>query len=120
MDIIESGPLAGYPRKVYDRFKKYHDVNPKVWKLFVQFARQMKQSGRSTYSAEIIINQIRWHHDIESKGKDVFKINNDFKPMYARMLVHKYPKEFEGFFKFREVRSMGIGSREEREARGEL
>jgi hypothetical protein len=119
MEFVKTGPLAGYPRHMYNKFKKYHQDNPKVWELFKKFAYDMKNSGREKYSAEIIVNQIRWHYDISSKGDDVFKINNDFKPMYARMLAHKYPKDFGDFFQFRTVRSRGIGSEEERARRGE-
>lgn len=119
MEYIKSGPLEGYPKHVYEKFKQYHTDNPKVWDLFKRFAYDMRNTGRETYSAEIIINQIRWHHDIESKGGEAFKINNDYKPMYARMLVYKYP-EFKDFFKFRKVTSRGIGSEEERARRGEV
>lgn len=114
-----NGPFEGYPKSVILKFRDYHNSHPKVYKLFKQYANQMKESGREHYSAEIIINQIRWHHDIKSNGADVFKISNDFKPLYARLLVYKFP-EFKDFFQFRQVRSLGIGSEEERERRKAL
>lgn len=114
-----NGPFEGYPHSVIEKFRTYHLSHPKVFILFKQYANEMIKSGREHYSAEIIINQIRWHHDIQSKGADVFKISNDFKPLYARLLVFKYP-EFKDFFQFRQVRSLGIGSDEERERRKNL
>jgi len=61
------------------------------WKLFRQFSMEMKNAGKESYSAEIIINQIRWHHDIESKGGEAFKINNDYKPMYTQNVSIQIP-----------------------------
>jgi len=104
-----------YPKEVLGKFKAYHLRNPKVYEEFKRLAFQMKKTGRKKYSAEIIINVMRWHLDLKTTG-DVFEINNDFKPLYARLLIYHFP-EFTRFFEFRKVRSKGVGSIEERERR---
>lgn len=104
--------FEGYPKHVLDRFSEYHRENPQVYQAFKDLAFEMKRTGRKKYSAEVIINVLRWNYDLGTTG-DVFKINNDFKPLYARLLVYYYP-EFENFFEFRSVRSKGIGSHYER------
>ena len=116
IERVMSGPFKGYPKSVIRKFKKYHDENRHVYRKFRELAFEMHQTGRERYSAETIINVMRWHHDLSTTGKP-FKISNDFKPLYARLLVNKHP-EFEGFFQFKKVTSRGIGSEEEREANG--
>lgn len=104
--------FTGYPSSVLERFKAYHAKNPNVYQEFKKLAFQMKETGKRKYSAEVIINVLRWHVDLKTSG-DVFEINNDFKPLYARLLVHHYP-EFDKFFEFRKVKSRGIKSEEQR------
>lgn len=107
--------FADYPPHVLQRFKQFHLANPEVYEEFKRLANQMKRTGRKQYSAETIINVMRWHFEI--KSTDTFKLNNDFKPLYARLLAWECP-EFSEFFEFRKVRSQGIGSLEERERIG--
>jgi hypothetical protein len=72
-----------------------------VYKKFKELAFQMKQSGRKRYSAETIINVMRWHTDLVTTGSE-FKISNDFRSMYARLLAYHHP-EFEDFFSFKDM-----------------
>jgi len=102
-----------YPKSVLDRFKKFHETNPQVYREIKKLAFKMSKTGRKKYSIEIIINVLRWHTDLKTEG-DVFELNNDFKPIYARLLVYHHP-EFKGFFEFRRPTSKGIKSEEQRE-----
>jgi hypothetical protein len=85
------------------KFEDYHLSNPSVYKLFTQFAKEVKESGFSNYSANSIFERIRWHLDVNTVG-DRFKINNNYRPYYARKLMDD-DKEFEGFFRVRELQS---------------
>lgn len=101
-----------YPRHVLDKFKSFHQQNPRVFQDFKSKAFAMR-SKRNKYSAMAIFQAMRWDYDLQTSG-DPFKINNDFIPIYARLLVYHHP-EFETFFEFRKVISKGIGSAEQHE-----
>jgi hypothetical protein len=105
----------GYPASVRNRFRQFHAENPRVYELFRERAFQMRRV-RERYSARTIIEVIRWHFDVASSG-DVFEINGDFVPLYARLLIYHHPEEFIDFFELRCVRSRGITSAEERDRR---
>ena len=105
-----------YPESTKQRFKKFHSENPHVYRRLKDMALKMKQTGRKKYSIEIMINVLRWESDLKTRG-DVFELNNDFKSIYARMLVHNNP-ELDGFFEFRTLRSKGIKSEEQRRREG--
>lgn len=72
-----------------------------MFDLFIRFAREVKAAGHRRYSAEAIVQRIRWHTQIETKGDD-FKLNNWYRALYARMLMEQLPLEFDGFFETRE------------------
>lgn len=77
----------------------YDNANPIVYRLFMSYAQQVMKSGRDKYSAQAIFERIRWHMDLETDG-DEFKINNNYRPYFARKLMAEYP-EFKGFFALR-------------------
>ena len=56
-------------------FKTFHQKNPEVYKLFVQFTLQAINKGHAKLSSEMIINRIRWETSVITTDKD-YKINN--------------------------------------------
>jgi hypothetical protein len=105
--------------KLVRRFWEYHQANRHVFQEFRQRAAEMKAVGRTKYSGWIIINRIRWDHDLRASG-DPFKINNDYIALYARLLIHEDPS-FNGFFELRKMKPSGRKmSQEERDRWGRV
>ena len=88
-------------KNLLKKFKKYHLDNQSVFEMFINYAHKMKAIHKK-YSAWTIINVIRWETDL--KGGPVFKINNDFIALYARLLIY-YDSDFEGFFELRSMKA---------------
>ena len=84
---------------IADRFNDFDNNNPHVWQLFKQFARDAYQAGHARFSAQSIIERIRWKTSVETRGGE-FKINNDFAAFYARKFHHEFP-HLDGFFRTR-------------------
>ena len=76
----------------------YHDKNPIVWDLFVEYTQQMRDAGHSSYSAQAVIERLRWDSDLKRNSALKFKINNNFTAFYAR----RYNKKYGKFFRERE------------------
>lgn len=87
-------------------FKKYHSDNPHIYAQFVKYARKTKERGFKNYSANGIFELIRWHTGI--KGNDCFKLNNIYRPDYARKIMEELPDEFAGFFRVRVTTSKRV------------
>ena len=83
-------------------FEQYHREHPQIYKAFVRYALQAKQKGFDNYSAKSLFEIIRWHTPI--KGGDVFKINNNYAPDYARKMMQEY-ESFKGFFRVRTLKA---------------
>lgn len=107
----EDPSFADYPAGDIAAFRKWHEANPQVYVEFASLARQMRNTGRTRYSAYSIVEVLRWHRNLKTQG-DVFEINNDWRPFYARLLMF-YQPEFIGFFELRKIRSQGIKSDEQ-------
>ena len=67
-------------------FIDFHLDNPRVWVLYHNFAKDMIHRGHKKLSSEMLINRVRWETMIDTTDKQ-FKINNNHKPFYARLLL---------------------------------
>ena len=64
-------------------FEQYHNDNPQIYKAFKHYALIAKQKGFKNYSAKSLFNQMAY----TNKSGDVFKINNNYAPDYARKMM---------------------------------
>lgn len=80
-------------------FLAYHALNPQVYALLRRFALEAKRAGLRRGSIEDVHARLRWHASVEVKN-DGFKVNNNWRPFYARFLMEQEP-ELEGFFETR-------------------
>ena len=70
-------------------WKHFHVENPEVYELFKRFAFEAINKGHLRLSSEMIINRIRWETSVVTSDKD-YKINNDYKPFYARLFMEEH------------------------------
>lgn len=84
-------------------WQKYQRENPGIWQAFKKYAFEIKEAGVNRYGAKSIMERVRWHIALKTKGE--FKINNDFTALYARKLINNYP-EFGSFFELRSIKGV--------------
>lgn len=89
--------------QILSAFLAFHAENPDVWTLFERFALGAIEAGRDHYSAKAVVERIRWHVEIETRG-DEMKINNNFTAHFARMFHLAHPNH-DGFFRNRKLLS---------------
>jgi len=84
-------------------FKKYDEENPQIWEAFKKYSFLAKNERKfKNYSANGIFEIIRWHTEIYARHN--YKVNNNFRPDYARKMMEEFP-EFKGFFRVRELKA---------------
>lgn len=76
------------------------EIPPQVVRLFNRFALEAFELGYQKFSAEVILNRIRWEEWVEKQNRE-FKCNNNWKPTLARHCMAAYP-QLTGFFETRE------------------
>ena len=83
----------------------FHKKHPEVWNYFCKFTREAISRGFRNYSAYAIFERIRWEKDVaDADGQSTFKVNNNYRPFYARWFMMTHP-EHDGFFRVRKLTS---------------
>jgi len=96
--------IRSTPRKsIHDRFTDFHVLNPSVYKAIVEIARVMQGRGIPKMGIALIFERLRWLHFIDTRGAEGFKLSNDFRAEYARLIMRQEPS-LAGFFEIRELR----------------
>lgn len=83
-----------------DYFKVYHAENPHIYEAFKAYAQQLIAAGVTKLSAYLIYERMRWESLVT--GNDGYKLNNNYRPYYARLFMQDFP-QFEGYFDLRAV-----------------
>ena len=90
-------------RSIRERFIDFHYDNPTVYQEIVKIARVMHFRGIHKMGIALIFERLRWLHFIDTRGSEGFKLSNDFRSEYARLIMQQ-EKALAGFFEIRELR----------------
>lgn len=85
------------------KFAEYHAENPDVYAKLREFALAAKRAGRTRMSINMLCERLRWYSTVEVKS-DTFKVNNNWRPHYARLLMEQEP-ELKEFFETRHAKA---------------
>lgn len=81
------------------KFLAFDDNNPEVYQQLRELALRLKRAGRDSYGMAALFETLRFHHALQSNGEE-FKLNHNYRALYARQLMAQEP-ELEGFFRTR-------------------
>jgi hypothetical protein len=85
------------------RFLRFHELNPDVLPTLAQLAYELKSKGHHKGSIAMLFEVFRW--EVMKRTTDPsasFKISNDYKPYYARLLMDTHPG-LRGFFNLKRL-----------------
>ena len=94
-----SSDLPLFEDRLERDFRLFHAANPAVYAELRDLALTLKRRGRRRYSIMALINVVRWQRALQTTGDD-YKVNNNYAPCYARLLMSEEP-ELAGFFEVR-------------------
>ena len=98
----EGQQYFGFISPLEQAFREFHEMNPGVYEELVECALKLKRAGRDVYGINSLVEVVRWHRALNTRG-DEFKINNNYAPYYARLIMIREP-ELKGFFNLRAQR----------------
>ena len=87
-------------------FAEFHAAHPEVYREFRRACEQLLAAGVEHYGAGAIFEVLRFHSAINRARDGGFKLNNNFRSRYARLLMTEDPR-FREFFETRKLRSVG-------------
>jgi len=111
LDLFPTRDVLAMPKgaTIEDRFREFDAANPHVYEALVDLCRRVQARGRKRWSinAAFEVPRYRWTmQTIRREGE--FKLNNNFRAYYARMIEAQEP-ELAGFFELRESAADGEG-----------
>lgn len=83
-----------------ESFERYHEDNPKVYRLLVSLARGYKSAGRTRFGIRRLWELLRWEMIVERDAADDFRLNNNHLAYYSRLIMEREP-DLAGFFQTR-------------------
>ena len=71
---------------MHSRFLKFHADNPQVYEALHKLAVDLVERGQRKFGISMIYEVLRWQHAMRTTDPK-FKLNNDFRAGYARLLM---------------------------------
>ena len=93
------GPPPG--SSIEDAFLRFHKENPHVYDELVMLARRAVKAGASKLGIGMLFEVLRWRHTLRTGGDD-FKLNNNYRSYYARLVMTQEP-DLAGVFETRRL-----------------
>ncbi len=87
-------------------FATFHLENPWVYTRLRDLALAMRSAGVNHYGIGGLYETLRYEASLISKDTEGFKLNNNYRALYARELARNEP-ELINFFKFRLRKARG-------------
>jgi len=98
------GVSVGGDGTVKERFEQFHADNPHVYDVLVSISREGRRRGLEQWSIAGAFEVARYERRFSTTDES-FKIRNDFKPHYARLIMEREP-DLDGFFATRELTAL--------------
>lgn len=86
-------------------FLAFHQSNPHIYDELVRLAREARARGHQKLGIGMLWEVMRWNKFVmTTPTNDEFKLNNNFRSRYARIIMENEP-ELSSLFETRSLRS---------------
>lgn len=82
-------------------FKQFHAEHPEVYVQLVKLARAWQANGSAKLGIATLFEVLRWNSHINTNKDGGYKLNNNYRALYARLIMQKEP-DLAGLFELRE------------------
>ena len=94
------------PLTIADRFEEFDRLNPQVLRMLESKAARLIDRGWKRIGIGWLCEVLRYEYAIETNDPNSkFRLNNDFRSRYARLLIEKHP-DWSDIIATRELRSI--------------
>jgi len=84
-------------------FIAFHNENPHVYAELFHLAMELKELGHKHYGISGLFEVLRWKSALKTIDPEGYKLNNNHRAYYARMIMENHP-QLKGFFRTRQVK----------------
>ncbi|MFJ8430404.1 hypothetical protein ACIQ9P_03770 [Kitasatospora sp. NPDC094019] len=80
------------PSTIQQRFEQFHDLNPWVLAELERLTAECIEARFSKISIGMLFELVRYSYGRATLAADDFRLNNDFRSRYARLLIEAHPE----------------------------
>ncbi|MFH8771993.1 hypothetical protein [Streptomyces sp. NPDC017958] len=90
-------------QSIQQRFEAFHDLNPWVLRHLEALTTDCVAKGFRRVGIGMLFELLRWRYGEATQG-DAFRLNNNFRSRYVRLLIDRHP-EWARLFETRALRA---------------
>ena len=82
------------------RFARFHASNPHIYENLVKLARKFRSRGSNInrkMGIGMLYEVLRWNYFLTTDSDEEFKLSNDFRAPYARLIMAQEPDLSDAF-----------------------
>lgn len=83
--------LFGLPNDMEQGFEDFHSLNPEVYERLVGMVARAHAKGRARVGMGMLFEVLRWNHYMSTRGEEPFKLNNNYRAFYTRLIDRDFP-----------------------------
>lgn len=87
--------------RIEREFNEFHAQHPEVYFELVSLARTWKKNGSAKLGIATLFEVLRWNSHLNSQRTGGYKLNNNYRALYARKIMDREP-DLAGIFELRE------------------
>lgn len=88
---------------IRERFDEFHADHPEVYVQLVELARQWVSVGHAKLGISTLFEKLRWEWHVSGlRDSQGYKLNNDYRALYARKIMAENP-DLAGVFETRRL-----------------
>lgn len=103
MSPLRHPDRAGEQLSIQDRFEAFHQLNPWILGKLEAMTADCVDRGLRRVGIGMLFEVLRYEYGRATRG-DAWKLNNDYRSRYARLLLERHP-EWSSVFETRGLRS---------------
>jgi hypothetical protein len=74
---------------IAERFAKFHAANPDIYSELVALARMMRDKSNRKIGIAMLFEVLRWNYYTRTASDEEYKLSNDFRAPYARLIMEQ-------------------------------
>jgi len=122
-DLEAIFPVSEYPDDhvgpnpeltIREAFLRFHRENPHVYAQLQAMAQEAQRAGATKIGIGMMFEVLRWQTLLRTRGDD-FKLNNNYRSYYARLLIARNPALSE-LFELRRLHGRGLSGEDVQDA----
>ncbi|MGP8302011.1 hypothetical protein ACTPOK_29645 [Streptomyces inhibens] len=94
----------GYGETIQAQFEAFHQLNPWVLRALESLTADYLARGARRVGIGMLFEVLRWRYARATEGDDEFRLNNNFRSRYVRLLIERHP-EWNSAFEVRALRT---------------